>query len=367
MHRKVLTTLVLLVMLAALALLVRPVGLAKADDGCGRMPGPLTTRGNHMYDVAGQVYTPTGITVFGMAEPNYRAYLSSDLAQIRQMADSWCANTVRIQAAPGNLYTNPDNLTAVNPAFVSVLNQEVTYAWKLGLNVVLTAQTEKFPHGSAEPTMRTAKYWAYLGRYYQGKQDLIFDIFNEPRYLASTTAQTWNVWRNGDPHLGYIGMNTLVDDIRADGVRRLLWVEGPDFASTLARVPAYAMSRPFDVVYDIHHPAGPHTAQQWTSTFGTLARTAPVVIGEWAQYATPASVCWRLGAGTAGRVSGFLAYLRQRQIGLIAWTLKPGVLVTANGRTPTTIGPDYACTAGAAATQSEGAGALLRNWFHAVN
>jgi hypothetical protein len=326
-------------------------------SSCAHQHGPFETIGNHVVDGTGTTFTPYGITVFGLARLQWQASLTSDEAQIAAMAHYWCANTVRIQVSPDLLFTNPTSTASYNQAYLQALQQEVATASANDLNVVINAQTEFSVGGSLGPTAQTASFWQVIGSTFKADDNVIFDVFN-----AGSPTQVWSLWQEGGTYQGvsYIGMQNLITDIRQAGLSQLIWVEGPYFASTLNLAADYPLTGT-NIVYDIHHPAGSHTPQAWDADFGDLAATKPVVVGEWAQYASPYSECWSDAVMT---VPTFLSYLNSHSIGLIAWSLRPGILLqNASFTTPTELPKTYSCQA----KQDTGAGQLLMNYFSAQN
>ena len=72
--------------------------------------------------------------------------------------------------------------------------------------------------------------------------------------------------------------------------------------------------------------------------------------------------CW---ANAPTSVPAFLHYLGRHGMGLIAWTLTPGVLAaSADLADPTVIRSDWAC---ADTGLDEGAGSAIMNWFRQHN
>jgi hypothetical protein len=117
------------------------------------------------------------------------------------------------------------------------------------------------------------------------------------------------------------------------------------------------------LVYSVHHPAGAHRAAAWRRDFGWLVteHIAPVVIGEWSNYAAAKSECWP-DAPTA--VPRFLHYLARHGIGMTVWSLRRGVMVaSANLSEPTTMTSAWGCDNGL----DQGAGRLVMNWFRQQN
>ena len=80
---------------------------------------PNGTSGGISYSVSGheilaneKPFVPYGITVFGLAYPDWQAHEAGDLAQIESSASTWRANTVRIQVSPKDLLGNSPYDTA---------------------------------------------------------------------------------------------------------------------------------------------------------------------------------------------------------------------------------------------------------------
>jgi hypothetical protein len=341
---------------------------ARAGASCRTARGPFRVVGTKVLGAGGKVFVPYGITVPGLAIPAYRTLTSLDDAKIRATARYWCANTVRLQLGQGNL-VGPNGRLFVRK-FLRAVEGEVSLGERLHLVVVLTAQTQNEANQPA-PTKATVVFWKDLSRVYGHDRQVIFDLFNEPRISTGRhcgDARDWTIWHSGGRFLGhsYIGMQTLVHDVRADGARNLLWVEGPCYANSLNGLGSHRITGE-KVVYAFHHPHGVHDAAQWYTDFGwVIARhVGPVVDSEWTNYASNLSECWD-DAPTAA--AAYLRYLARYGIGMIAYQLKKGMLIsTKNLADPTHIyasGPrKWRCANGL----DEGAGAEIMNWFRRQN
>jgi hypothetical protein len=334
----------------------------QTTSSCKHAHGPFTVKGNEIIGGTGARFLPYGITVYGLSLKDWQSEVDSDEAQINAAANDWCVNLVRIQAAPNNMLSDPSPGLTYNSAFLKALEAEVSVAEGDGLDVVISAQTQA-SGGPFNPTANTLKYWEDIGQAYKGKApDVIFDLFNEPKVLAGTADATWTLWQKGGEYKGttYIGMQTMVTQLDADGYDRQFWIEGPYTGVTLSLVAQYPITGP-DIVYDIHHPAGDHNAATWDKDFGTLSKTKPVVDGEWAQYASTVYECW---PDAATSTPAFYSYLQSHDIGLVMWALQPGVLDSGTSLSdPSTIKSTYACKDGL----DQGAGALTLKYFEQQN
>jgi hypothetical protein len=367
----------LLGLMAAITLLSPAAGAARSHApsaapaaACARARGPFHVRGTQVIGKGGKVFIPYGITVPGLFHP--RGYSAAtkklDYEKIAATANSWCANTVRLQISQAAL-VGPKPIAG----FLKDIEGEVTKAESYHLVVVLNDQTESDPGDSPGPTDATVAFWKILTRVYHNDPQVIFDVFNEPRIKTGKvcgTAADWRIWQQGTG--SFLGMQALVDDVYNNGAKdTLLWVEGPCFANSLAKVTSYPirLSKPL-VVYVFHHPTGPHNPAQWDSDFGYLVNRgiAAVVDGEWTNYApikkgVTKSECWS-DAPTAA--PAFLSYLQARGIGMTAYELAKGLLIETNNLAdPTKIRSNWSCAA--KKLLDEGAGSMIMNWYKRRN
>lgn len=338
-----------------------PGSAAPARSSCSHAVGPFKDSGTKVLQGNGSVFIPYGITVTGLAHSNYQDFTTVDDQRIDATAADWCANTVRLQVAQDVLVGKSG--TQFDGALMKAIEAEVSRAEGLGLVVVINAQTEDVGLQRG-PTSATAAFWkAIIGAYGTDPQ-LIFDLFNEPWVHMATAAETWHVWQQGGTVQGvnYLGEQTLVNDVRADGAPNLVWIEGPYAGGNLNQVGSYPV-RGGPLMYDIHHPGGAHNSTVWWHDFGYLVKhgIVPVVDGEWTNYAAAKSECW---SDAPQAVPNFLTYLQNHGIGMTAWELAPGVLIESDSYTdPTHIKADWNCTNGL----DEGAGHQIMSWYQRQN
>ncbi|HEY1917492.1 MAG TPA: cellulase family glycosylhydrolase [Streptosporangiaceae bacterium] len=332
-------------------------------------------------DRTGHPFVSYGTTVAALTSPlfaTYPGYVEAlsrrvDMPKINATAGAWCGNTVRIQIAQANVTPNGRTCHA---AFLSqALDGEVRDAEDHHLVVVINDDTETDPRAAQQrdPTPATLTFWRCVAQHrenwpggvaYGRDPQLIFDLFNEPQADACARSRGGHgpdgpydlaLWRDGGRFTGcgqhnapYIGMQAVVTDVRADGARNLLWIEGPGSGNSLTGLtgPAsrhdrdYLISDPLGkVVYAIHHPyagrGAPPDPATWRKEFGYLVQgpqaIAPVVVGEWTNF-TAAQLdvpyCW---ANAPQSVPEFLDYLAIIHAGLNAYQLDGGTLLRADG------------------------------------
>lgn len=296
------------------------------------------------YPVPSQV---RGITIAALQ--NF-VYLTRGVkAQIRA-THGWNVNAIRLQivqdrlvGASGHRYLHGYSL-----GYMKNIRQIVTFALKRHLNVILNAQTEislGFSANENLPTAATYAFWRAMTRYYGDNPRVVFDLFNEPRYC------NWAMWTRS--------MQSLVDFVRRIGSLNQLWAEGLWWGSTFAGMPHLLSGQ--GIVYSFHHPGAPWPWQGWVpgyqpgvmgpplwnAAFGDLAaRGVPMVNGEFVNYI--GGYYW---PHSTQMVSQYMHYLAVRHVGMIAWSLQPGIM-TANNKP------------WSAVSEPQGAGRLVWRYFH---
>jgi hypothetical protein len=324
---------------------------------CHHEKGPFHVSGTLVTGSTGR-YIPYGINLTGLAHTDYAERMAQDEADIAGAADDWCANTVRFQLRQANLVSITGH---VNQAFLNAVIAEVHFAEARGLVVVLNLQWQLDAAKLVEsmPTRRSEAFWASLASHFGTDPSVVFDIFNEPAQRAPCG---WAFWRDGGVCRGhqYLGMQALADYIRARAPN-LFWVEGISAGSLLNEAWQYHITGDGPLEYSEHRPPGRHQYQTWDHEFGYIARGghAPVVEGEWADYARPNApwACWDNAPVSAPR---FLNYLRVRGFGLIMTLLVKNQLIkSGNLNDPTRFQSNWSCTAGL----DQGVGHQAQQWF----
>ena len=292
------------------------------------------------YPVPSQV---RGITIAALQ--NYLYFTPAVKGQVHA-ALGWNVNAIRLQIVQDKLVGASGH--RYDSGYMANIGRVVDYALSLHLNVILNAQTEMSMGYSANenlPTAATDAFWRHMIHYYGDNPHVVFDLFNEPRFC------NWAMWTRS--------MQALVDDVRRMGSLNQLWVEGLWWGSTFAGLPHLLSGQ--GIVYSFHHPGAPWPWQGWVrgyqpgvtgpplwnAAFGDLAaHGVPMVNGEFVNYI--GGYYW---PHSTQMVSQYMHYLAQRHIGMVAWSLQPGVM-TASSKL------------GSAIQEPQGAGRLVWRYFH---
>jgi hypothetical protein len=344
--------------------------------------------GRHMRDSTGKLIRLYGISLVGGPQTSvYALTEKAASAQIIAAHRSWHSNAIRLQISEDMLFNNPTRGLSYNRQFVASVDRLVCQILALH-DIPVLNDTTMFTGDTLNPTPKTLRFWEFIARRYGNVFPVIFDLFNEPRlgYLPKYIPQlaphhVWRLWRDGGVarHQRYVGMQQLVDGIRNTAhARNVIWVEGPYDASRLALLPQYLL-KGTNLVYDFHKEQAEERQLPLSQIGEMWQRGIPLVDGEWSQFAADDRP-WECDSRAYTSVPRHLAYLRQRSIGLIAWSLQPGALLAGvPGRdtvhdgndvryttdparldAPNALKASYACN-----TQSrgQGAGALIKRYF----
>jgi hypothetical protein len=293
---------------------------------------------------------------------NWLLFTRSAEAQIRAVSTpghprhkSWHGNAIRLQLLQDKLVGPKGNLWS--PGYYRAIQAIIAYALHRRLAVIVNAQSEPatgFPENEQGPTVATYAFWRHFTRSYGHNPRVVFDLFNEPRCEPhnagySSAVCNWRAW--------WHAMWPLARYVRSIGSENQLWLEGNRWGSQLGGVPLIpchqAVAWCQGIVYSFHKPGCPWpnkcaaTARVWWNQFGYLAAAGvPVVNGEMTNYR--GGYYWSHSTQTMGK---YLGFLHQYRIGVVAWSLQPGIMTATSSLT-------------SAVSEPQGAGRLFWRYFH---
>ena len=269
-----------------------PSGAPAGEVGTTIVGNQILTPSGAPFEVHGVNRPSLEFTCTGLSLSRTPGIPSSDFANMR---DSWNANTVRIPlnevywlAADG-----VNTGTRACPGYHDTVARAVAAARAAGLAVILDLHWSDGGDTVAGkmqqwcmPDKDSVRFWSEVAAAYSGDLGVWFDPYNEPHDV------TWSQWQNGGTNLycgkvnatqaSYVGMQTLVDTIRAQASNIIL-VGGRSWASTLGSLPLLSGS---NLGYSIHpyetvpQPTNQPLGFDWNGRFGNLAATHVVVATE---------------------------------------------------------------------------------------
>jgi hypothetical protein len=306
---------------------------------------------------------PGGIRAIALSSlENWLLFTRSAESQIRAVSTpghprwkSWHGNAIRLQILQDKLVGPKGNLWS--PGYYHSVQHIIGYALHRHLAVIVNAQTEPatgFPENEQGPTAATYSFWRHFTRSYGHNPRVVFDLFNEPRCEPhnqgnQTKVCGWAVWQ--------AKMWPLARYVRSIGSQNQLWLEGKAWGSQLGGVPLVPCQQRVawcqGLVYSFHKPGCPWpnkcapTERVWWHQFGYLAEAGvPVVNGEMTNYR--GGYDWSRSTETMGN---YLRCLHQWGIGVVAWSLQPGIMIATADLT-------------SAVSEPEGAGRIFWRYFH---
>jgi Cellulase (glycosyl hydrolase family 5) len=313
-------------------------------------PG-LSVQGNQLY-ANGSPFVPRGVQIVGLVAPTsylWGKYIaagqnfgSSEL----QTAVADHANLVRFQVSEYGL--DPSN-PEYSPDYITSIENGVEMARSLGLDAIVSLQSESAAGlvASADrcpfPDAGALTDWNELASMFSGDPGVMFELYNEPGGVA--TAAGWSQWLNGGSivygsQIGdsctAVGMQALINQIRADGANNVIVVPAVGGETNLAGIPTLSdPANPSDpqLAYGVHYPNLSTGITAWDKAFGNFSAKAPVIVTEW----DGAAITGGCTAETPAQDVELLDYLASKRIGLVGFSFDlPGTIVQDYTYAPTT-------------------------------
>ncbi|HET8638430.1 MAG TPA: cellulase family glycosylhydrolase [Acidobacteriaceae bacterium] len=229
---------------------------------------------------------------------------------------SYHADTIRFQI--GQPALDPASPLYDPHYFTDVVNA-IKQARQAGFVVMIMMQDEKISGESVQyplPIAETQRDWDLFTTAFGSDRGVVFELYNEPSLTPSPA--NWQLWLNGGMVAGQtepsIGMQPLINHIRANGAQNVFVLDGLGRAATLEGMPA--VSDPLNrLVYAVHpYQHGSADESQWDAEFGIPSATLPVWADEWS---APTQLQLGLGTLTSYQVAVDLVnYLRAHSIPL---------------------------------------------------
>ncbi|HEX4115439.1 MAG TPA: cellulase family glycosylhydrolase [Solirubrobacteraceae bacterium] len=284
----------------------------------------VSVKGNHLVNAQGQTLQLVGVNRSGS---QYMCVLDAgvfdgpvDAASITEMK-SWHINTVRVPL-------NEDcwlGINDVNPAdsgvayryaieaYVARLNAAGLYVI---LNVCWNAPGKEKATGQHEMLDASHGYrlWRSLATAFKAHPAVLFDLYNEPYGLGSTTNEQWRCWKQGCGE--YAGMSKLVATVRSTGARNVILLGGLDWAADDSEWLKYEPHDPLHQLAATFHIYYDHTLctaeSCWSQTLRPLAAHVPLVADEFGemQCGDLASLAW---------LGKWMSYAANNGFSMLAW------------------------------------------------
>ncbi|MGD9736391.1 MAG: glycoside hydrolase family 5 protein [Solirubrobacterales bacterium] len=332
--------------LAALATVLLASALAQAGAAAAA-PLSIKVEGNHFVNGDGQT-----VRLLGVNHPSFEYACQfgygyddghMDDADAAAIA-AWNASAVRVplnedcwlglNGLPSNAGGPPQPLTAAG--YQQAVKDYVAALGAHGLYAILdlhwtSPDTPPTPGQRAMPDGRSAAFWASVATSFKDNPAVVFDLFNEPYSPAAVNDPAhpvgWSCWRDGGCLVPVssdlaaapsktlypaVGMQALVDAVRATGATQPIMLGGLDYANDLTQWLANKPSDPLNqLAASFHNYQGEacDNANCWNSTIASVAGQVPVVSGEFDQ-----DVC-----APSNFDEDYMTWSDQHGVGYLAW------------------------------------------------
>lgn len=323
--------------------------------GAGASASGVTIEGAQLL-LNGRPFYPRGFNMVGLLQPDgctkgagaaRKVFGERELLAAR---DDWAANTVRFQVSQRGL--DPQD-PIYRASYVTRIADGVALARRLGFVVVVSMQDQSLGCGDTHPlpSAATERSWRSLAPLLRTDPHIVAELFNEPD--NDVTDAGWAQWRNGGTsplaNLGApaVGHQQLLETLRALGVSNVVLADGARKSARFTGIPLLSDQLPqAQVGYSVHpyyfHNFATATLAQdrsgWESRFGFMAERHVLLATEWNTRLTSCT------AGGDARAPDLLAYLREKNIGLLGQAFDiPDTMVRNITDWPPTTLAGYGC------------------------
>ncbi len=254
-------------------------------------PDPLHVDGTKVVDPSGKEYRFHGINVCSL---EWDAKGDHVPESISVALDKWGANLVRIPMSEDRWFgTAPDSkATGGADAYRKRIDQIVLEVESRHKYILLDMHWSNAgvigkhigQHDLADDD--TLAFWKSCGARYANRNTVLFDLYNEP------IKPDWDKWRNGGDETETIdgqkityhavGMQTLLEAIRATGAKNLIIAGGLGYASQMDGYPKYCLEDKTGqgVVYANHFYPGWESVTSWEKRMDVATKFLPTIVSE---------------------------------------------------------------------------------------
>ncbi|MGZ3383081.1 MAG: glycoside hydrolase family 5 protein, partial [Isosphaeraceae bacterium] len=323
-------------------------------------------------NISGLEYVAIGAQ--GWANGNPWGGQTGDPTPNWQAIRAWKANAVRLPLNEASWlgYKCVDRHgNRINPDpwgnYQSTVKKAVADAVASGLYVIIdlhwTAPHDLCPVSQDQlpDADHSVDFWRSVADTFKDNPAVIFDLFNEP---YAPGAGGWQVLRDGATQSTFsadsgkyvqsltwqsVGMQTLINTVRATGATNIVMVGGLRGASDLSGWLAYRPSDPLKQLAASWH-AYEGTASQSSAAAAVLAAGVPVIIGETGDQSAN-------GTASAPIITSVTNWADEHGVGVLAWTWD---LWKESDGTPS---KENLLIKDAAGTPTDGEGVAFKEWL----
>ena len=318
-----------------------------------QQPQGVSVDGNHLL-LNGAPFIIKGVKLVAFEAPPFPGYKSNSeqIAQthfgVAELQDikKWNANTIVFSVTQPAL---DPQAPAYSQAYITQLTRAIKLARSMGFVVIVhiadhdrissIAGAESNVEGM--PDQSTLRADETVGKLFGSDMGVIIEVYTEPHLTLSP--ENWKLWQNGGQgqYGEVLGMQTIINTLRANGVKNVLAIDGLLTARSFSGAPLLTdpLNEFFYAVHPYLNPATNSTPAEWQANFGNLSDEGHLVVAtEW----TEPTSSMRNDSDWCNKVSLVvpqeeLDYLASKHIGIVGHAFDvPNTIVTDWNGTPTT-------------------------------
>jgi len=295
----------------------------------------LGGQGSAFLHVSGtKIRTQDGVEVkfHGINVPSLEWAVAGEhvLESIDVALDKWGANLVRVPLSQDRWFGKAPDSKDDGASYRKLVDEVVAKVSSKGKHVLLDLHWSDGGVWGQDigqhtlPDAHSLQFWKDCGKHFANYPAVIFDLYNEP------IEATWDIWRDGGPvsetfqgkKLSYqaVGMQTILDAIRATGAKNVVLAGGLGYASRLDGIPTHLLAdrTGYGVIYANHFYPGWEGVASWEKRVTEASRTLPILVGEFGGDAQSLPLDY-----PKRRVAQVLDVLKNHNWSWCAWCMHP--------------------------------------------
>lgn len=277
---------------ASLALLAAAALKAGVSDQPA--PSPLKVVDRQLRDGNNKHVRLRGVNTCGME-------WSSDgegriLDSIKRAIEDWRVNVIRLPLSQDRWFGKTPEQKDSGVEYRKLVGQAVDLCSARGVYIILDLHWSNAGEWGQNigqrvmPDRNSVAFWKDAAKTYANHPAVLFDLYNEPHDVS------WDVWLKGGPvkerdrrrnvELAFdaVGMQTLLDTVRATGAKNVVIVGGLDWAYDFSGIldgRELADPNGNGIIYANHaYPIKGDSVEKWVQKMEVAARRFPILIGE---------------------------------------------------------------------------------------
>lgn len=215
------------------------------------------------------------------------------ILQSVDVAKAWGANFIRVPLSQDRWFGHSSDSTDDGTKYRALVDQVVKKAIYDRMYILLDLHWSDMNQWGQNigqhqmPDQNSVTFWSSCAKHYRYMGNVLFDLYNEP------FGTNWTIWQNGgsitENFQGHtvtynaVGMQDLLDAVRATGARNLVVAGGLGYSSETDAELNYRLNDPKGngVVYANHFYPGWETIPHWLNRMASVDGKAPFIVSEY--------------------------------------------------------------------------------------